>query len=125
MAEVLPYGDTAGDGLLQLSFTLPVPNDTRAREVGRQLLLRLGLEEPQVVHTAAADAGMTFYVAYARAPRGVDPESVTAADVAAPALGFAEVNALIERQIGRPLVVIGAAIESDAHTVGIDAIMNL
>ena len=34
-------------------------------------------------------------------------------------------NALIERELGRPIVVIGAAIESDAHTVGIDAIMNM
>ena len=35
-----------------------------------------------------------------------------------------EINGLIERGLGRRIVVVGAAIESDAHTVGIDAIMN-
>jgi beta-lysine 5,6-aminomutase beta subunit len=123
--EIVPYGDTAGDGIVQLSFTLPVPADARAREVGMQFLRTIGLLEPQVVHLAAADRDMTFYVAYARAPRGVDPDEVAVGEVEAPELSFAEINALIERGLGRRMVVIGAAIESDAHTVGIDAIMNM
>jgi beta-lysine 5,6-aminomutase beta subunit len=123
--EIRPYGDTLNDGVVQLSFTLPIPADARAREVGLEFLRRIGLLEPQVVHVSAADRDMTFFVAYATAPAGVDPESVTATEVEAPALSFEEVNALIERRLGRRLVVIGAAIESDAHTVGIDAIMNM
>ena len=125
MAELVPYGDTFGDGMVQLSFTLPAPADARAREIGLQFLRNNGFREPQVVHATAADRDMTFYVAYARASAGVDPAQVTATDVEAPALGFAEVNTLIEGQLGRRVVVIGAAIESDAHTVGIDAIMNM
>jgi beta-lysine 5,6-aminomutase beta subunit len=125
MTVVVPYGDTAGDAMVQLSFTLPVPPDARAREVGMQFLRNNGFLEPQVVHVAAADRDMTFYVAYAKAPMGVDPEEVTETEVEAPRLTFAEINALIERELGRPLVVLGAAIESDAHTVGIDAIMNM
>ena len=27
---VRPYGDTTGDGMVQLSFTLPLPHDKRA-----------------------------------------------------------------------------------------------
>ena len=49
MAEVVPYGDTAGDGMVQLSFTLPVPADARAREIGLQFLRNIGMREPQVV----------------------------------------------------------------------------
>ena len=125
MPEIVPYGDTFGDGMMQLSFTLPAPTDARARELGLQFLRNNGFRESQIVHIAAADRDMTFYVAYARAPRGVDPDEITASEVEAPELGFAEINALIERELGRRMVVIGAAIESDAHTVGIDAIMNM
>ena len=125
MPEVVPYGDTLGDGMLQLSFTLPVPLDGRAREVGLQFLRNNGLREPQVVHMAAADKDMTFYVAYAKSAHGVDPGEVTASEVEAPQLGFKQINALIEHELGRRMVVVGAAIESDAHTVGIDAIMNM
>ncbi|MGN6379715.1 MAG: OAM dimerization domain-containing protein [Gaiellales bacterium] len=60
MAEVLPYGDTLGDGMVQLSFTLPVPADARAREIGRAFVANLGLREPQIVHTAEVDPGTTI-----------------------------------------------------------------
>ena len=36
-----------------------------------------------------------------------------------------EINEVIEKKIGRKLVVVGACIGSDAHTVGIDAIFNM
>ena len=125
MAEVLPFGDTQGDGMVQLGFTLPVPADARAREVGLQFLRNNGFREPQVVHVAAADRNLTYFVAYARAAAGVDPDQVTSTDVEAPGLGYSQINALIKRELGRRMVVLGAAIESDAHTVGIDAIMNM
>jgi beta-lysine 5,6-aminomutase beta subunit len=125
MPEIVPYGDTAGDGMLQLSFTLPIPSDGRAREIGLAFLRANGHVEPQIVHLAPADRDMTFFVAYARAARGIDPDTVVGSEVEAPAMGFAEINALVERELGRRIVVIGAAIESDAHTVGIDAIMNM
>src|SRR5512132_3826574 len=111
--------------MVQLSFTLPIPADARAREVGLEFLRRNGLRDPQIVHIGAADREMAFFVAYARAAHGVDPDAVVGSEVEAPALGFDDVNALIERELGRPIVVIGAAIETDAHTVGIDAIMNM
>jgi beta-lysine 5,6-aminomutase beta subunit len=128
MPEVRAYGDTEGDGMVQVSFTLPVPSDGLAREVGRHFLLRLGLEEPQVVHAAPAGAGLTFYIGYGRAGAAVDPVAVAAQAAAEPqaaGLGFDEVNERILALLGRPAVVLGAAIESDAHTVGIDAIMNM
>jgi beta-lysine 5,6-aminomutase beta subunit len=125
VAEVLPYGDTLGDGMVQLSFTLPVALDARAREVGKAFVANLGLREPQIVHLAEVDPGTTFYVAYAKAATGIDPDTVEASEVEAPQLGFNGVNELIEHRLRRRIVVVGAAIESDAHTVGIDAIMNM
>ena len=124
MAEVVPYGDTMGDGMVQLSFTLPVPADARAREIGRAYLLRLGLVEPQIVHLTAADRDMTFYVAYGRSPVGIDPDQVLGAEVAAERLDHDEIERLISERLDGRVTVVGAAIESDAHTVGIDAIMN-
>ena len=126
MPELVPYGDTEGDGMVQISFTLPVPADARAREIGLQFLRNNGLREPQIVHVTAADREMTFYVAYGQEPRrGWIPIPWSDREVEAPTLGYYEINALIERELGRHVVVVGAAIESDAHTVGIDAIMNM
>jgi len=40
-------------------------------------------------------------------------------------MDYYAINKLIKTALARKLVVVGAAIESDAHTVGIDAIMNM
>ena len=37
---VRPYGDTTGDGMVQVSFTLPLPHDKRAEGAALQLAAR-------------------------------------------------------------------------------------
>ena len=55
----------------------------------------------------------------------VDVHDVEVIERAYPLLGPKEVNARIKRTLRRPLVVVGACIGTDAHTVGIDAILNI
>ncbi|HEY3261163.1 MAG TPA: OAM dimerization domain-containing protein, partial [Pseudonocardiaceae bacterium] len=39
---VRPYGDTRGDGMVQLSFTLPVPHGPLAEGAAQQLANKMG-----------------------------------------------------------------------------------
>src|SRR5439155_2362410 len=55
----------------------------------------------------------------------VDVHDVEVIERAYPLLGPKEINARIKRTLRRPLVVVGACIGTDAHTVGIDAILNI
>ena len=48
--EVRPYGDTYNDGMVQLSFTLPVPSGPRAEEAAKVLLIHMGLKDPSIVY---------------------------------------------------------------------------
>ncbi|MGL5912326.1 MAG: OAM dimerization domain-containing protein, partial [Phycicoccus sp.] len=41
---VRPYGDTTGDGMVQVSFTLPLPHDKRAEGAALQLAAKMGME---------------------------------------------------------------------------------
>ncbi|MCY0869626.1 MAG: hypothetical protein OWT27_03435, partial [Firmicutes bacterium] len=50
LTKVRPYGDTFDDGMVQVSFSLPVPAGEEAKEAARQYAVGLRLEEPQVVH---------------------------------------------------------------------------
>jgi len=43
-----PYGDTYGDGQVQVSFTLPLAAGGKAREAARHLAQKMGLEEVQI-----------------------------------------------------------------------------
>jgi beta-lysine 5,6-aminomutase beta subunit len=122
---VRPYGDTTGDGMVQVSFTLPVPCDKRAEGAALQLAAKMGLEPAMVVHAKQIGAGFTFFVVYGRVGHLVDLSQVVVAERDFPLLSAKDINALVKRRLRRKLVVVGACIGTDAHTVGIDAILNV
>ncbi len=127
---VRPYGDTTGDGRVQLSFTLPVPFGTpdeqaRAEGAALQLAAKMGLEPAMVVHAKGMGPDFTFCIVYGRVSHLVDLSQVTVAKQEFPLLSAAEINVRIRSVLGRALVVVGATIGTDAHTVGIDAILNV
>jgi beta-lysine 5,6-aminomutase beta subunit len=127
---VRPYGDTTGDGRVQVSFTLPVPFGTateqaRAEGAALQLAAKMGLDPAMVVHAKGMGPDYTFFIVYGRVAHLVDLSQVTVTEREFPLLSAAEVNLRIRTALGRKLVVVGACIGTDAHTVGIDAILNV
>jgi beta-lysine 5,6-aminomutase beta subunit len=127
---VRPYGDTTGDGRIQVSFTLPVPfltRDEQARAEGAALQLagKMGLDPAMVVHAKGMGPDFTFFIVYGRVGHLVDLSEVKVAKREFELLSPAEVNLQIRSSLGRKLVVVGATIGTDAHTVGIDAILNV
>jgi beta-lysine 5,6-aminomutase beta subunit len=67
----------------------------------------------------------TYFIVYGRVSHLVDLSQVTVTEREFPLLSAAEVNLAIRTALGRKLVVVGACIGTDAHTVGIDAILNV
>src|SRR6266576_3423089 len=122
--QIRPYGDTANDGVVQLSFTLPLSLSARTREAARRYAMLMGISDPLVAHAESIDKTFTLFVIYGACSHTFDPEQIRVDELAHDELDFYEINELIEKQLGRQVTVIGAAIESDAHTVGIDAIFN-
>ena len=59
---IRPYGDTTGDGMVQLSFTLPIPHDKRAEGGATQLANKMGIDPAMVVHAKAMGPDYTFFV---------------------------------------------------------------
>jgi beta-lysine 5,6-aminomutase beta subunit len=128
MTVVRPYGDTTGDGRVQVSFTLPVPYaDAPALAEGAalQLAAKMGLDPAMVVHAKGMGPDFTFFIVYGRVSHLVDLDQVTVAEREYPLLSPPEVNRHIRAALGRKLVVVGACVGTDAHTVGIDAILNV
>lgn len=122
---IRPYGDATGDGQVQVSFTLPIAHDKRAEGAALQLAAKMGLEPAMVVHAKQMGPHFTFFVVYGRCSHLVDLDKVVVIEREFPLLSPKEVSASIKRTLRRPLVVIGACIGTDAHTVGIDAILNI
>ncbi|HEX6872081.1 MAG TPA: OAM dimerization domain-containing protein, partial [Micromonosporaceae bacterium] len=111
--------------MVQLSFTLPVPMDKRAEGAAVQLAAKMGVDPAMVVHTKAIGDGFTFFVVYGKVHHLVDMSQVVVAERDFPLLAAKEINTLIKQRLRRKLSVVGACIGTDAHTVGIDAILNV
>lgn len=122
---IRPYGDRRDDGVVQLSFTLPVPASEKAKEAARLFCQKMGFSEVKVAAVERAADSYTFFVVYARSPVVLDYGALDVPEIVIKKLGFGELNELIEKKLGRRVVVFGACTGTDTHTVGIDAIFNM
>jgi beta-lysine 5,6-aminomutase beta subunit len=125
MKLVKPYGDTLDDGALQLSFTLPIEWSEAADESARQLVSKMGFTDVAVAAGRKIAAGFSFFVVYARTPVAIDVSTIRASRATHEALDMHGVDELIRARVGRKVRVAGACIGTDAHTVGIDAILSM
>lgn len=121
---VRPYGDERDDGKVQVSFTLPVPSDARGEGAARQLAERMGIRSPLVVHKKSMGPSYTFFIVYGAVEHAVDLERVHVEERPYPLLEEKEVTRRVRQALGREAVVVGAALGTDAHTVGLDAILS-
>lgn len=125
LKKIKPYGDTINDGKVQLSFTLPLPAGDEASESAKILLKKMGLENPQVVYFKELTPGFTFFNCYGNLSHTVDYTSVYVPKVESNKMDMHETDHYLREYSSRKIVVIGASTGTDAHTVGIDAIMNM
>jgi beta-lysine 5,6-aminomutase beta subunit len=125
LQAVRPYADHLDDGLVQLSFTLPVPFSLAARKAALELLARMGFEDPEVVHYEQLTPGYTYFVLYARCTQSVDFSAMQGEGFDIEYMSEEQIERLAAERIGRKIVVVGASTGSDTHSVGIDAMLNL
>jgi beta-lysine 5,6-aminomutase beta subunit len=125
LKKLKPYGDIMDDGTIQLAFTLPVEQSPEAREAAIQLVQKMGFDQIKVATMEKAANGFAFFVIYAGLRHTVDFTQIKVVKVDAKKRSREEIDEVIQTQIGRKLVVLGACTGYDAHTVGIDAIINM
>ncbi len=118
------YGDREGDGMVQMSFVLELPPSARAREAAKRFAELHGLREPIVATMEECAEGYCYFVVYGHSRHAVDASKIDVPEVRTEALTREEIERRIKARLGRKIVVVGACTGSDAHTVGIDAILN-
>ncbi|HEY5258921.1 MAG TPA: OAM dimerization domain-containing protein [Candidatus Baltobacteraceae bacterium] len=122
---IKPYGDTLDDGKVQLSFTLPINWSEAADEAARQLVVKMGFSDVAVVDGRKIATGYSLFVVYASTPQSVDADAIVAPSARSHAMSMEEIDAYVFERLGRKIKIAGACIGTDAHTVGIDAILNM
>ena len=83
------------------------------------------MENPQIVFYKELMPGYTFFNCYGSCTHNVDFTSISVPKVESGVMDMHETDSYVRENVGRALVVVGASTGTDAHTVGIDAIMNM
>jgi beta-lysine 5,6-aminomutase beta subunit len=123
---VKPYADHHGDGIVQLSFTLPVPDGAPARKAAMELAGKMGFQHPEVVHHQRLTDGHTYFVMYGHTVHTVDYATLSEEGIdIVQYMTEDEVERYAQEHVRRPIVVVGASTGTDTHSVGIDAMLNL
>ncbi len=125
LRRILPYGDILGDGAMQLSFTLPLNASPEAREAAKKYVEKMGLSQVQVVSMESMGSNLSFFVVYGHSSKTIDFTKIKVPKAEFQKMEFDQINQFALEKIRRRLVVVGATTGTDAHTVGIDAIMNM
>ncbi|ABV34267.1 MULTISPECIES: lysine 5,6-aminomutase subunit beta [Pseudothermotoga] len=125
LRNIRPYGDQTNDGAVQLSFTLPLEYGPLAREVAKKFCENLGFQDIVIATMEDLGENFTFFVVYGKTNMSID---ATAIKVVAPKfkkMSRDQLDELVEKEFGRKIVVVGATVGTDAHTVGLDSILNM
>ena len=123
--KIKPYGDTLNDGKVQLSFTLPVERSQKGIAAAKEIAKSMGLVDPAVVHAESIENGFSLYVVYGSIIHSIDYDKIHVEEITQKALSRKQIEKLIAEEFDREIVFVGASTGTDAHTVGIDAIMNM
>lgn len=122
---IRPYGDTMNDGKIQISFSLPMPHDAFGEEAAKRFATQMGIHNPAIVHSSALSESFSFYIIYGTIEHQIDTSTLSVTELESKSMSKEEVEQYIEENLSAPIVIVGASTGTDAHTVGIDAIMNM
>lgn len=125
LTNVRPYGDHLNDGMVQVSFTLPVPFTKQGKKAAQLIAKQMGIEAPDVVHYEELLPGFTFFIIYGKCNYTVNYSGIKIDTDDTSVFSQKEIETLISNNFDREIVVVGASTGTDTHTVGIDSILNM
>ncbi len=125
LSQIMPYGDTMNDGKVQISFTLPIKNDAKATKAAMIISKKMGLKDPSIVYQRELFENFTFFIIYGSLIHTIDYTAIKSDQIDTEIMSMDEINEYIKENLKRKVIVLGATTGTDAHTVGIDAIMNM
>jgi beta-lysine 5,6-aminomutase beta subunit len=124
MNPIKPFGDHADDGIVQLSFSLPIPRSPAGKSAANSIAEKMGVRNAEVVHEIGLSAQTSYYIVYGKVDHAVDLDDIGMRETDYQVHSKDEIERIVREKWGHPITVIGASTGTDTHSVGIDAILN-
>jgi len=122
---IKPYGDTFNDGIIQFSFTLPAKDKLTAIEAAKILLAKMAIRDIKIATVEEVLDNFYFFVIYGSTDNFVEVDTIKVIVPEYQKMSKDEVENLLSKYLkGEKIVIVGATIGTDSHTVGLDSILN-
>ena len=119
LTNIKPYGDTMNDGKVQLSFTLPIPNNEKGVETAIQLAKKMGLADAAVAYSESLDKEFSFYVLYGSSSYSINYNEITVEALEIDTMDMHQCEDYIAKNIKKEIVIVGASTgRSEERRVG-------
>ena len=124
MNLIKPYGDRQNDGVIQVSFSLELPVNL-AYGVALEVCKNMNLDNIELVDLQPLSDSFTYVIAFGKtkSPVQFDPNSYVGGFNKV--LSHEQIIDLHKKRINKKITIIGACTGTDAHSVGLDSILNI
>lgn len=103
---------------------MPISNTPTARKAALELARQMALERAGISHCPQQSSeGFTYLIVYGCCVHTLDCAAINFSEDEVTYLNDWEIKDLAARTIQRPVVVVGASAGTDAHSVGLGAIL--
>lgn len=123
MTLIKPFGDHLGDGIVQVSFTLPVSCSPSGNIAAKSIAEQMGLHHVEIVHSLELTSGISYYIIYGKVDYAINLDDIKVNIVDNEIKTKEEIESIIKHKLGT-ITVVGASTGSDTHSIGLDAILN-
>ncbi len=73
---IKPYGDLPNDGMVQVSFALPLKLSNFSREIARKITREMNLTDEIIVFEKDLNEDFSFFIIYGRFKRGIEVSKI-------------------------------------------------
>jgi len=105
-----------------MSFTIPLSLPL-SREVAKRVVREMGLVDENIVYEKDI-YGFTFFIVYGKFNKYIDTSKIKIKVEEIKKLDYFEIEKIMEEKLDRKIKIIACTLGTDAHTVGLDAIIN-
>lgn len=125
--EIKPYGHHAGDGIVQICFTLPVECTETAQAVALAYAGKMGLKQGRVTWMEAIGPQYTYFIIYGESEHSVTLSEVRGGKDSLPRMAQkpTEVDQEFRQRLGRRIVILVCTDRASEQEIEFEAMVSL
>ncbi|MHC1784123.1 MAG: OAM dimerization domain-containing protein [Anaerolineaceae bacterium] len=123
-SRIRPFGIHKNDGVIQISFSLPLQNSKRAKRIALEVARKMGIMNCRIVHSEEFSKDISFFIIYGNLYHSIDQSLFAEDPIEEEPISKIGVEELLINKLRKDITIVGATTGTDAHSLGLNLILN-